>query len=120
MLIFCPQLDMTDACQNFTRVVPQQAFESPILFHAIIALSARLCKSFQDYNIEISECHHQECLLNLIPVLGDQGLASDGKVLAATVILRMYEMLKSCKSGVHSALHGTCAISLYRSRKAGF
>jgi hypothetical protein len=88
------QLDTTDSRRHFALVVPQRAFESPVLFHAIIALSARLRRSDQE-TLRRAEFHHQECLTNLIPVLDDQGLASDGTILAATVILRMYEVLQT-------------------------
>ena len=87
---------MSDAGQNFTRVVPQRAFEFSILFHAIMALSALQLNRLNGEDISIADSHYHKCLSEMIPILGQQDLAADGKVLAATVLLRMFEMLKDC------------------------
>lgn len=88
------QLDLTDGEQHFTRVLPEKAFEFPILLHAIAALSAQLLHC-QDYNdVEIAGRHYDNCVSDLIPLLEDPDVSADGKILSATVLLRMYEMLQ--------------------------
>ena len=96
-MLILRQLDLSDAEQHFTRVVPQKAFEFPVLFHAILAFSAQSLHRLHGDDVSIAELHYNRCVTDMIPILEYQDLAADGKILAATVILRMYEMLNYCK-----------------------
>ena len=93
-----PQLDLSDAERHFTRIVPQEVFEFPILFHAVLAFSAQQLQRYDSRYTKIAELYYTKCVADMIPVLESEDLAADGRVLAATVILRMYEMLHYCRS----------------------
>jgi len=88
-------LDTTDCQEHFTREVPRIALSSPILLNACLAFAARNLARVSGYNPEAAEYFHSACIELLIPALSDQTSAADPDLLAATVILRIYEQLNA-------------------------
>ncbi|KAF2169398.1 hypothetical protein M409DRAFT_52646 [Zasmidium cellare ATCC 36951] len=109
--VVAPWLALTDPDQHFRHVVPHEAFSFPILFNAIIALSAQQLHMLHGLDIGIADLFHQRCIVALIAALSHQVLAADGRVLAATVILRMFEMLRQTdnRDPQHHLL-GSCSL----------
>ncbi|KAI5786145.1 hypothetical protein FPQ18DRAFT_350269 [Pyronema domesticum] len=100
--VWGPGLDCTDSQRHFTLSVPARALDSSILLHAILAVST-LQESRENGNMERSiemeraaEWHYDECVRLLIPSLGDnEKVMVDDGMLAATVILRVYEQMNA-------------------------
>lgn len=88
---------MTDAQRHFTQLVPQEVFNFPPLLYAVLAFSAYQLRHKDAACEKASELYYSKCVADLIPVLEYADAAADGRVLAATVILRMYEMQYHCK-----------------------
>ena len=61
-----------------------------------MALSARLLNSHDHNDIEVASQHYDKCVSDLIPLLENPDVSADGKVLSATVLLRMYEQVQYC------------------------
>lgn len=68
--------------------------QCPVLFNAILAFSARQLHRLTGYDPLVAEYYHGRAIKAMIPMLQDPLVAPEGKVLAATVLLRMYEMLE--------------------------
>lgn len=65
--------------------------------YAVLGFSA-LQLSKDDVSLtKTAQLFYTKCLANLIPLLAYEDAAADGRVLATTVILRMYEMQHRCK-----------------------
>ncbi|KAI5810858.1 hypothetical protein BZA77DRAFT_326509 [Pyronema omphalodes] len=101
--VWGPGLDCTDFRRHFTLSVPARALDSSILLHAILAVST-LQESRENKNRQMEEIsqemeraaewHYDECVRLLIPSLGDnEKVMVDDGMLAATVILRVYEQM---------------------------
>jgi hypothetical protein len=71
--------------------VPQRARSCRTLYNAILALSARHLSQIKGFDAYASTQYYQECLKTLIPSLSDPKAALDDNLLAATVILRLFE-----------------------------
>lgn len=99
-------MDTTDTAEHFTRHVPQKALSSPILLNAVLAFSARHLARTSNYDPEAAEFFHSACIELLIPALSDQAsAAADPNILAATVILRIYEQLNVSMTGADDERH---------------
>ena len=90
---------LSDASRSFSTTVPEIALHEPLLFSAIIALSAmHTCKTTVKSAETVARWHHQNCVRLLIQL--DQNhnaeLLTNGIALAATCILRSFEILE-CK-----------------------
>jgi Fungal specific transcription factor domain len=88
------QLDMTDSRRHFGIIIPEMAFSHPVLLNAILAFSARHLSRLDSIDGLIAEYYHSECVCEMIPMIQDRRAATSGELLAATTILRMYEMLE--------------------------
>ncbi|KAI9155618.1 Kanamycin B dioxygenase [Paramyrothecium foliicola] len=86
--------DLSDSTYSFGKVVPFIALEEPLLFFAIIALSAmHACKTSAKNLLSTAERYHASCVQLLISLEeGDQPVQR-GVALAATCLLRSYEIL---------------------------
>lgn len=85
------QADACDPYHHFATVVPQRAVDSPLLMYALLAFSAEV-KELGLSTEETSEAsaYYSKSVSLLIDVLSDPQ-AYDENVLAAVVLLRMYE-----------------------------
>ncbi|KAI8666222.1 hypothetical protein NCS57_00846400 [Fusarium keratoplasticum] len=86
--------DLSDSTGAFGILVPGIALDEPLLFSAIIALSAmHICKTSANNFRKVAEFYHHRCVQRLIEL--DQGdeLITQGVALAATCLLRSYEIL---------------------------
>lgn len=94
--------DLCDSRQHFATVVPKLALDNELLFCAVIALAAvqasRIsAKALRDF----AEFYHGHCVRLLIKLTdGDDSLAN-GTALAATCLLRSYEILHGASQGCH-------------------
>jgi hypothetical protein len=85
---------MADAGRHFTTTIPHLARTSQILMKAICALAARHLSGTSGYDSSLAERYHEECISLLIPALNDPNVTADETMLAALVILRLYEHLQ--------------------------
>jgi hypothetical protein len=83
--------------------------KSPILLKAICSFAARhkslVSPSHDSYPSTIGDKFHEQCIGLLIPALSDPGVAADDSVLAALVLLRLYETITASESGTDSERH---------------
>ncbi|KAI8623265.1 hypothetical protein F5Y19DRAFT_459098 [Xylariaceae sp. FL1651] len=86
--------DLSDACSLFSTLVPLIALDEPLLFSAVIALSA-IHKSKTNANSARSaaESFHAQCIRLLIGLDANDPLIERGVALATTCLLRSYEIL---------------------------
>ena len=82
---------MSNADRHFTIVVPRLARSSPILLKALCAFTARHLSCTLGYDPAIGEDFHKQCIRLLIPALSDPEIVTDDTLLAALVLLRLYE-----------------------------
>lgn len=89
-----PWYDLSDASAKFGVEAPERALRTPLLFSAIIALSAMhvSCTGPQGAR-STAEFYHGCCVRMLIAIEDDNELLQQGVALAATCLLRSYEIL---------------------------
>ncbi|KAF4122904.1 to TPR Domain [Geosmithia morbida] len=86
--------DLSDASRCFAVTVPLLALDEPLLFCATIALSAmHRSKTSAAKLRDMAEYYHQCCIKLLIKLKDGDALMSNGVALAATCLLRSYEIL---------------------------
>ncbi|KAF4997143.1 hypothetical protein FGRMN_4036 [Fusarium graminum] len=86
--------DLSDATSSFGILVPAIALDEPLLFCAVIALSAmHACKTSAPGFRKIAEFYHHRCVQLLIDLNEGDDLIVRGVALAATCLLRSYEIL---------------------------
>ena len=93
--------------------MPQKALHAPILLNALLAFAARHLAKISDYDSEAADYFHSACVKLLISALSDQAsAAADPTILAATVLLRIYEQLNVNLTGGDDERHlwGTSAL----------
>lgn len=84
------KIDTGDPLNHFGTTVPQRAMQHPILLYAIFAISAQNLSRVAEYDEREDSRYYSECISLLIPVISvDEDC--DENVLAATVLLRIYE-----------------------------
>jgi hypothetical protein len=82
---------MSNADRHFVIVVPRLARVSPILLKSVCAFAARHLACISNYDIAVAEDFHEQCIELLIPTLNGSDVAGDDTLLAALVLLRLYE-----------------------------
>ncbi|KAK4497754.1 hypothetical protein PRZ48_010407 [Zasmidium cellare] len=89
-----PWYDLSDAEQNFTRLIPQKALTTPLLFSAVIAFAAIHFSCIANVSMRTTaEAYHSSCVEHLLS-LDETAVRSEGDVtLAAVCLLRSYEIL---------------------------
>jgi hypothetical protein len=88
--------DLSDSTASFEMTVPQIAVDESLLFSAIIALSAmHLCKTAANGLRATAELYHGQCVKLLIALDEGDHVMTNGVALAATCLLRSYEILDS-------------------------
>ncbi|KAK0621080.1 hypothetical protein DIS24_g11473 [Lasiodiplodia hormozganensis] len=94
-------VDCCDEKFHFSIEVPQRALNYPVIANAILALASRhLARVTQVEDFRSAE-YMSECLRILIPVLDDPLGALDENLLAAIVILRLYEEMDDIDEKCH-------------------
>lgn len=91
---------------HFATEVPQRALNYPVIANAILALASRHLARVSGAEDFKSAEYMSECLQMMIPVLDDPLGALDENLLAAIVILRLYEEMDGkCNRSLHGCLH---------------
>ncbi|KAL1982066.1 hypothetical protein VTN96DRAFT_1779 [Rasamsonia emersonii] len=103
-----PWYDLNDARRRFQDVVSVEALHNPLLFSAILAFSSvHLHRSLGSREfLYIAEYYHLESIRRLIAITDRRSQIHDGATLAATCLLRSYEILAQ-SVGSQSHLHGS-------------
>lgn len=100
--IFCHYINFLapwyDLCESecpFGTVVPMRALETPVLFKALIAFSALHKCKIDDDGPGLGLAFHAACVQDLLKIVegGNIDLERRGDYLAATCLLRSYEIL---------------------------
>lgn len=86
--------DLSDAGCFFSTEIPVIALDEPVLFCAIIALSAmHVSQTTAPSARNVAEMYHRRCVRYLINLSPDDELIEKGVALATTCLLRSYEIL---------------------------
>ncbi|KAH7313895.1 hypothetical protein B0I35DRAFT_279822 [Stachybotrys elegans] len=86
--------DLSDPSRHFEYIVPRFSLDHPLLFCAIMALSAmHMGKTCSRGMYKLAETYHSRCLQLLIGLDDQDELVTNGVALAATCLLRSYEIL---------------------------
>lgn len=89
-----PWYDLSDSQCRFSTEVPIIALDEPLLFYAIIALSAvYVSQTTAPSARTIAEAYHTRCIRRLIELDPEDVLIKKGVALAVTCLLRSYEIL---------------------------
>jgi hypothetical protein len=91
--ILAPWYDSNDCQLNFARLVPLHVLDNPILFKALIAFSASHRSKVQGTTSVFAAAFHSSSVSELLQHLGGNGSDIEGDCLAATSLLRSYEIL---------------------------
>lgn len=91
--ILAPWYDLNDCQLNFARLVPLHALENPVLFRALIAFSASHKSKVCSSTSVLASAFHSACVSELLQHLEKNGSDAEGDCLAATCLLRSYEIL---------------------------
>lgn len=88
-----PWYDLSDAAMTFGVRLPRLALDNPLLFSAVIALSAmQTCKTTAAGKRATAELYHGECVRLLIALDSNADFAEREVALAAACLLRTYEI----------------------------
>ncbi|KAH8174115.1 phytanoyl- dioxygenase [Sarocladium implicatum] len=88
-----PWYDLSDAALNFGTKLPVLALDSPLLFSAVIALSAmQTSKTVSPKTQDIADYYHGHCVRLLIALDTQAGLAEREIALSTACLLRTYEI----------------------------
>ncbi|KAI1132186.1 hypothetical protein F5Y10DRAFT_6878 [Nemania abortiva] len=86
--------DLSDSQCCFSTEVPMIALDEPLLFAAAVALSAMVISQTTIPSARtIAETYHTRCIRHLIDLDPEDVLIKQGVALAATCLLRSYEIL---------------------------
>ncbi|KAI0445542.1 hypothetical protein F4803DRAFT_134969 [Xylaria telfairii] len=89
-----PWYDLSDSRCSFSSEVPIIALDEPLLFCAVMALSAMYVSQTTAPSARITaETYHTRCIRRLIDLDPEDVLIKKGVALASTCLLRSYEIL---------------------------
>lgn len=88
-----PWYDLNDLNRTFAREVAARALNSPLLFASIIAFTACFSARRSSSSLAIAEAYHDKCVKLLIGLAVEDEAVADGTALAATCLLRSFELL---------------------------
>ena len=91
--LLAPWYDLNDAENLFGTTVPMRALNNSVLFKAIIAFSACHLNSTASKYQEIGPVYHAACVKDLLAIMSEILPEYRGDYLAATCLLRSYEIL---------------------------
>lgn len=89
-----PWYDLHDPRRTFGTIVAEQALQVPILFRAIVALSASHLSKTAGLSSDVASAFHSQCVADMLRSM-DSSLPSldDGSYLASTCLLRSFELI---------------------------
>ena len=93
MTAVAPWYDLGDARRHFGTLVPQLALREPLLFNAVLALAGMHAAQTGHGGKKTAAEFHGRCVRQLIALDDDSDLLDNGVALAATCLLRSYEIL---------------------------
>ena len=88
-----PWYDLSDRNCTFAQEAPTRALDSPLLFAAIVAFAGCFSARTSSSSLAIAEAYHTRCLRFLISLSPADEAVQNGTALAATCLLRSYEIL---------------------------
>lgn len=88
-----PWYDLNDVNCTFTREVAARALNSSLLFASIIAFAACFSARRSSSSLAIAEAYHDKCVRFLIGLAAEDEVVQNGIALAATCLLRSFELL---------------------------
>jgi hypothetical protein len=92
--VLAPWYDLNDLDNSFKSVVGKQALRSSLLLSAIVAFAAIHQSRTGRAGLKVlAESYHARCLRLLIGLEQADSAISDGTALAATCLLRSYEIM---------------------------
>ena len=92
--VLAPWYDLNDFDNSFRAIVGRRAQHSPLLLSAIVAFAAiHKSRTGHAASKSVAEGHHAYCLRLLIGLDGCATAVTEGTALAATCLLRSYEIL---------------------------
>lgn len=92
-----PWYDLNDVHCTFARQASVRALDSPLLFCAALALAALYTSRKAGMSTKLAEEFHGRCSRHLVAIAPGDAALEDGTALAATCLLRSYEILKEAK-----------------------
>ncbi|KAF2460283.1 hypothetical protein BDY21DRAFT_280367 [Lineolata rhizophorae] len=90
-----PFFDLCDPRRHFQITIPQRTTTCPTLLNAILAASASHLCQFAQFDSLVANFYVQECLQQLLPMMGGVTGMMDENSFAAIVILRFVEELNA-------------------------
>lgn len=115
-------MDLSDSRAHFSTVAPKRALTSvfpldsqltqPILLNALLCFSAKHLSNVPGSGIDpsVADDYHAECVNRMIPQLHDESGVLDDALLASTVLLRMYEIMKGMGEDHQYHLRGASSL----------
>jgi hypothetical protein len=91
--VLAPWYDLNDPRRTFATIVPETAMQVPILFKAIIAFSACHWSKVNGACADFATVFHTACVVELLQSLELPELRFHGSKLAATCLLRSFELI---------------------------
>lgn len=91
--VLAPWYDLNDPTRTFTFAVPETALQTPILFKAIIAFSACHQHKLNKAHGGLATAFHSACVTELLDSMEISTTRPWGSELAATCLLRSYELI---------------------------
>jgi hypothetical protein len=88
-----PWYDLNDSQNLFGTVVPLHALKNSVLFEALIAFSACHKDRVSGKEQGVGAVYHAACIRDLLEVMQEIRPEQQGDYLAATCLLRSYEIL---------------------------
>ncbi|KAI8712523.1 hypothetical protein NCS52_01350700 [Fusarium sp. LHS14.1] len=96
-----PWVDITDPAQSFALEVPKRARQFPLQAYSILAFSSRHLVLMTGKECGDTERYYSCALRILIPILDDSEASINENLLAAVVLLRLYEEMTEVDAGIH-------------------
>lgn len=97
-------LDVTSSERYFSTTVPALAAHCELLFYAILTFSSRHLSLIDPHDGLEAEEFHEKCL-NILILFSNEVTILDENLLAATVLLRVYEELSAPLDGADEERH---------------
>ena len=91
--VLAPWYDLNDPHRTFAIAVPEEALLEHILFKAIIAFSAGHLHKTTGTHGDTAMIFHAACVAELLGFMSAPNVEPEGPELAATCLLRSYELI---------------------------
>ncbi|KAK9318765.1 hypothetical protein V1517DRAFT_334672 [Lipomyces orientalis] len=97
--------DFCDRNRHFATTVLQAASVSPALLFAILAVSAKHFSLIHGFDSYAADRYLRKCLDILLPSLANNSIELDDKLLATTIIIRLFDEMTARTDDSHSYSH---------------